>query len=103
MIITFIFTVYLLNQSATPYRFSFLAHPLCKRVSDWYMITHDVLLSLGLTTRPLNSYNYKGVVGQLTPETGSFQFDGLSPILYSIGDLKFILSLIDQEESEQEE
>jgi hypothetical protein len=66
------------------------------------MITNEVLLSLGFTHQRANRYSYKGILGQLTPETGSFQFEGLSPALYTIVDLKFILTLIDQQESEQE-
>ncbi|UFH51825.1 hypothetical protein [Spirosoma sp. KNUC1025] len=62
------------------------------------MITPDVLLSLGCTETQLNQYQYRGIPGQLFPESGMYQFSGLSLQIPFISDLKFMLSLIDQPE-----
>lgn len=63
-------------------------------------ITHDHILSLGLIelyNRP-GRYEYKGVIGRLSVETGTFHLYGFGPAISTVSDLKYLLMLIDYQE-----
>ena len=60
-------------------------------------ITPNGLLRLGfseLTERP-HVYTYKVVTGRLDPQTGSFHIDMFKVPLNTIGDLAYMLEIID--------
>ena len=63
-------------------------------------ITHDHLLGLGLFelyNRP-GRYEYKGVTGRLSVETGTFHLYGFGPAINTLSDLKYLLMLIDYQD-----
>ncbi|MBD2699976.1 hypothetical protein IC229_04975 [Spirosoma sp. BT702] len=61
------------------------------------MITHDLLLELGFESVPnrLQAYHYKGVIGWLNVEVGTFHFDGYATSIITQNDLRFLMWLID--------